>query len=275
MLDQETVRQIISRIPLDDGVFLAGGQALNFWAEHYAERAPELQHYGPFTSKDVDFFGRYQAAEKLAQALGGFVEKPAANSPENFVEAIVVVRGSDGDEVRIDFLNYVLGTNPDDLEKRRVELRPGVLREGQVVGQLHVPIMHPFHVLQSRIANVIKLDTRSTNVSTRQRQARAAPIILREYVRDRAAAGQADEVRGILEHLYHWLRKHQFGQNVRPHVDYDPLEILLDHRASRMLDERWLEHNLARWIEDIVSYRQGLDKRRSWVAERLKNLGIG
>ena len=274
MIDQETVRQVISRIPLEDGVFLAGGQALNFWAEHYA-RAPELKHYGPYTSKDVDFFGRYQAAEKLAEALGGHVEKPTASGPEAFVEAVVVVPDGDG-EFRIDFLNYVLGTDPGDLEKKRVEIRPLVIRDGEVVGQLQVPIMHPFHVLQSRIANVIKLGNNQVDQrSTRQRQAMAAPIILREYVRDRVAAGGLDEVRGILRELHHWLRRDAYGRQARSHVDYDPLQILEEHRGTKELDERWIEHNLAGWIEDVTNHRNSIGARLAALAQRAKQLGLG
>jgi hypothetical protein len=39
-------------------------------------RAPELAEFGPYTSKDMDYFGRVQAEEKLADALGGTVSTP-------------------------------------------------------------------------------------------------------------------------------------------------------------------------------------------------------
>ena len=49
--------EVIRRASPVGAAFLVGGQALNFWAERYSAHCKELEEYGPFTSKDVDFFG--------------------------------------------------------------------------------------------------------------------------------------------------------------------------------------------------------------------------
>lgn len=88
-LDPEEVLPILGQtdpMPL----IIAGGQALNIWAEHYSH-APELSYHLPFTSKDVDFVGRFGAASELAQKLGGYVGRPGKDGIQAWVEAIIVV----------------------------------------------------------------------------------------------------------------------------------------------------------------------------------------
>jgi hypothetical protein len=36
---------------------LIGGQAVNYWAEHYLSAEPQLAKLQPFTSEDIDFKG--------------------------------------------------------------------------------------------------------------------------------------------------------------------------------------------------------------------------
>lgn len=92
MLPQSIVDAIIATIEPGDEPFLIGGQATNFWAERYYEKDPGLAAYSPYSSKDIDFFGSYEAASKLARALGGTVRRPSANdhSPQTAVVSAVV-----------------------------------------------------------------------------------------------------------------------------------------------------------------------------------------
>jgi hypothetical protein len=48
---------------------LIGGQAVNYWAERYLSREPELQSLQPFTSQDIDFKGNHEDVERIAQQL--------------------------------------------------------------------------------------------------------------------------------------------------------------------------------------------------------------
>ena len=54
-----------------DGIpyVLIGGQAVNYWAEHYLAVEPELQKYVPFTSGDIDFRGNRDDVQHIAGQL--------------------------------------------------------------------------------------------------------------------------------------------------------------------------------------------------------------
>lgn len=80
-LPAEVVYDLAQILQLDaDHAFIIGGQALNLWAERYSD-VPELSDYGPYTSKDLDYFGYFKAAEKLADALNGSVRVPSMDMP--------------------------------------------------------------------------------------------------------------------------------------------------------------------------------------------------
>lgn len=48
---------------------LVGGQAVNYWAEHYLSREPELKPLQPFTSEDIDFKGNHDDVQRIARQL--------------------------------------------------------------------------------------------------------------------------------------------------------------------------------------------------------------
>ncbi|WP_427145430.1 hypothetical protein, partial [Rhizobium pisi] len=70
-LRPDEVIKIVSNLTVDDEAFIVGGQATFLWAGFYETVRPELEKYKPFTSKDIDYYGGVQAAEKLAEAIGG------------------------------------------------------------------------------------------------------------------------------------------------------------------------------------------------------------
>jgi hypothetical protein len=48
---------------------LIGGQAVNYWAEHYLAIEPQLETLQPFTSEDIDFKGGTEDVHHIAQQL--------------------------------------------------------------------------------------------------------------------------------------------------------------------------------------------------------------
>jgi len=48
---------------------LIGGQAVNYWAEHYLAAEPELAKLQPFTSQDIDFKGGRADVQHIADQL--------------------------------------------------------------------------------------------------------------------------------------------------------------------------------------------------------------
>jgi hypothetical protein len=48
---------------------LIGGQAVNYWAEHYLSADPQLEKLRPFTSEDIDFKGGHADVQRIARQL--------------------------------------------------------------------------------------------------------------------------------------------------------------------------------------------------------------
>ncbi len=48
---------------------LIGGQAVNYWAEHYLSVDPQLERLRPFTSEDIDFKGGSADVQRIARQL--------------------------------------------------------------------------------------------------------------------------------------------------------------------------------------------------------------
>lgn len=218
-------------------MFIIGGQALNLWAERYAH-VRELASFGPYTSKDLDYFGHRDAAEKLARHLGGRlrIPEPGNVTPQS---AILVARVA-GREVEIDFLAHVLGVRPKALEASAVEIIVPV-RSGDEQGALALPVMHPLHCFQSRVANVIQL-RRKDDVS--RRQLGAAPIVIREYTSEMLALGEKDEATRTLQRLFEYLRSDINGRVAHRYMDSDPAGVIDHFATDERIDVRYRQHNI-------------------------------
>jgi hypothetical protein len=57
------------RNPAGKPYILIGGQAVNYWAERYLEREPQLKTLSPFTSADIDFKGTADDVRHIAEQL--------------------------------------------------------------------------------------------------------------------------------------------------------------------------------------------------------------
>lgn len=67
---------------------LVGGQAVNYWAEHYLSQEPALNSLRPFTSEDIDFKGNRDDVERIAEQLAskpGYPAKVAITALAGFV----------------------------------------------------------------------------------------------------------------------------------------------------------------------------------------------
>lgn len=252
MLDPEIVYDIAGILQLSDKAFIVGGQALNLWAERYSH-VEELAAYGPYTSKDIDYFGHQAAAQKLADALNGELLIPDADdhTPQTaVVRAIIAMQ-----QVEIDFLWHVKGVDDKSLVTQAIDLKLTVRVNGRL-GVLHVPIMHPFHCMQSRLANVVELG-RTTELA--QRQLEASAIVLREYLSEMLDNGKHKHVTGVLQALFNYL---MCGTGRRAHkvMKNDPAEILAAFQDDERLDARWRKLSLA-------SMRRTIEERRTaWRA---------
>lgn len=68
---KETIELIGASLHDLPDIVLVGGQAVNYWADRYRHVVPELAAEWPFTSRDIDFFGRREDVEILAERLHG------------------------------------------------------------------------------------------------------------------------------------------------------------------------------------------------------------
>ncbi|HEX8416598.1 MAG TPA: hypothetical protein VF641_03250 [Methylobacterium sp.] len=237
-----------------------GGQALNLWAERYSH-VPELALYGPYTSKDLDYFGHRDAAEKLAKCLGGRVLVPSRDDATP--QSAIVVAELGGEKIQIDFLKYIKGVPVRALADSAAEL---VLTIHTAAGpsELALPVMHPLHCLQSRIANVVELK-REDDVAARQLA--AAPIVVREYISEMLDAGDHPEATRTLQRLFEHLRSDINGRVAHRHAGRDPAEII-DHFASdERLDARYREHNIAEM--------QAVLRRKKCIVARMTGHPLG
>jgi hypothetical protein len=248
VVPRDLVIQLTSILELSDGAFLVGGQALNVWAERYSS-ASELAYYGPYTSKDIDYFGHRNAAEKLAHALGGSVSFPDI---DNATPQTAIVTADVGDEhLEIDFIGTVLGVEPQQLEKLAVEIS-APLKADDSAGEIRIPIMHPLHCLQSRLSNVAILG-RTGDLALRQLQ--ASPIVLREYLREMLQLGHLKEVTATTKQLFRYLKTDPNGRRVWKYLSYDLVDILRELRADDRLDERYRDKTLQPMIDRIERVR--------------------
>ena len=263
VLRQDVIEEIIRHTNPDSGAFLVGGQALNFWAERYSPQASELAYFGPYVSKDIDFFGGRHAAAKLAAALGGTVSYPPAgdHSPNSAIVSACVL----GEKIKIDFLWSIAGTPTDKLEQQAVVIGYQI-QSGASQSVVPLKIMHPLHCLQSRAANVITLGRRD---NTSKRQLDAAPIILREYISE--ALGNEPDVHrarvaaSILKGLAHYLTSNPVGARYDQFSASNPLDTIRAFANDDRFDPRFRDNQLKNMIDE-VSARQALNRKRQAMA---------
>ncbi|MEC3909432.1 hypothetical protein U5A82_02770 [Sphingobium sp. CR2-8] len=219
--------------------------------------------YGPYTSKDLDYFGQREAAEKLAHALNGTLLIP--HSDDHTPQTAIVQATIGEQDVEIDFLWHVKGVNTASLEKQAVEVRMHV-RAGSRTGQMLIPIMHPLHCMQSRLANVVTLH-RDTDLARRQLE--ASPIVLREYLFEALAAGGHRHVTSVLQGLADYLLSDPVGRKAHKVMKNDPAAVFAHFQDDDRLDERWREKSLGAVRQKIA------ERREAWHMMVLRRLFKG
>ena len=178
------------------------------------------------------------AARKLADALGGELLIPDS---DDFTPQTAIVRAAiDGQAIEIDFLWHIKGVNEDSLVRQAVEIEMQV-RTARGVCELRIPLMHPLHCLQSRLANVIELG-RTSDLARRQLE--ASPIVLREYLVEVLEMGGHRHVTSTLRALCEFLLTDTNGRKAHQVMANDPAKILERFCLDERLDPRWRELSL-------------------------------
>jgi hypothetical protein len=171
---------------------LIGGQALNYWAEHYLDASPLLRAEAPFASGDIDFLRGLPTAERLARLLPGRLHLGTVYDSGVTIAAIEY-RDSDGDPRVIHFLGRMHGVDPNEVVKTSFKLE-GYLR-----------IMHPVLCLESRLSNLFDLAEYRTDHG--RKQAHAAIECAKTYVSDQMNRGEVAEVLKANERIFTFAKR--------------------------------------------------------------------
>lgn len=166
-------------------------------------------------------------------------------------QTAIVQAQINGQDIEIDFLGHVLGVRPKALQNGVAEIIVPY-RHSDGEGEVAIPIMHPLHCLQSRVANLIVLGRRD---DTARRQAEAAPVVLREYVSQALDQGDHREATRTLQNLFDFLSRDKTGRRAHLNVTRDPLEVLRHFANDRRIDERYKLRILAPAIRKIEQQR--------------------
>ncbi len=248
-LPQEVALRVAKAIGGVEAI-LVGGQAVAFWGEVFSSAVPELAEYGPYTSKDVDFFGRREAAERLAQALGGklFVPSLDDHTPNTALVRAEVA----GYPVEVDFLGNILGIRDSDI--RAVTLSVTVKTDA-ATAEFPLKVMHPVSCLISRVNSMLHPAIgRSDGFITRQ--ITATFYVTRQYISHILEHhGDHSEAHSSLKRLHDFMIRDHYGKVAHERTPIDPLEILKFMLANAHLDPRYKEKTLSNMVRRIENKR--------------------
>lgn len=245
VLTTEDLRSIL-KVCSTEGV-LVGGQALAFWADHYALSRPA--DLVAAVSADADFIADGELARKLARELGWKCWIPGFDDA-TFQTGKVTRKLPDGSVKQIDLLASVAGLATEAVVRRALEM------EVPQIGRLRV--MHPIDVLDSRIQNLALIPSKRTTAGISQ--ARLAMDVARAFI-----AADIDE-RGERSALQYLERIRKIAADtgaIRVFLDFgiDPLLAapIEEFRTTTALHSR-------RWpqiLSAIANQREKLRRQRS------------
>ncbi len=148
-LDPKRAREVLSH--LGDAMVLVGGQALAFWMDRYGLLPP-----GELVTQDGDAIGQLASAMELARALHARVLEPRKTARTALVAQLRIPAGN-GQHANMDILHQLYTV---DGLKKSAEFTRRVVRDSVKVqwhGEVHVRVMDPFDLLESRVHNAAGL----------------------------------------------------------------------------------------------------------------------
>jgi len=238
------------------GVVLIAGQAVSFWAEHYAarDRLPELgglhlrfpeQGQALWVSRDIDFLGGREEARLCAEELPGELVVQSAHAvfegaPPSHV-GIVVFDDTRGERRKVDFMDDLYGLSAADraeLGERAVPLT----REGRTT-----LVVDPISQLKSRLANATTLGDRK-GTPRALRQCQIAIWVAREWVLETLEVEGWSTLRNqLVKARVVPLAKTRLWRWARDKYALDPFECL----RPLLIDPRVPQRDRARWLPSL------------------------
>ncbi|HEU4729666.1 MAG TPA: hypothetical protein VFT22_17345 [Kofleriaceae bacterium] len=136
---------------LEHPIVLVGGQAVNFWANFYEDRAPELAVHAPYTSKDIDFLGSREAVRECAKRLGGKAKVATLDDMNTPSTGLVVFVDENHHTRQIDFLGSVAGVDGAEVVDTAAS---ATISDADGTPIASFLVMNPLLSLRSRVHNV-------------------------------------------------------------------------------------------------------------------------
>jgi len=205
---------------------LVGGQALAFWIAYYGVHIDDAAD--AVVSKDADFLGDRDDAQRFSIAIGGAVEFPGAMS---ILAGIVRKRVSPTEVFEVDILRTLNGLDPAAVRKHAREISDSGRNARYFV-------MSPVDCLVSRLENLRTIVSKQT--ATGAWQARVAVRVARAHTEALLAAGQEKEaVRTATEILR--AATHAMGLNAFERHGIDVLEAvpIAAYRSRTFVEQQW------------------------------------
>jgi hypothetical protein len=251
---------------LGQELVLVGGQAVNFWAESYQARSAELQIEAPFTSKDIDSCGSAQQAEECAQRLHGRCQ---VFGPDHLTRRHAVVAYVDASqrERSVDFLRSPFGVEGDEVRALSIVVQVAT------AAPLLSRVMHPVHVLESRVWNVSELPDYRNDKGLKQ--LRASVVCAREFGRDLLDAGRLRDVLRLNERIFSFaLRDPGLDVWVRDGVSVADAMVRDPRLPEAFARVRWpqMQNELEarRGAAAELAYRNGLGSLQRFEGDELR-----
>jgi hypothetical protein len=219
-LDAATLDAFLEDMGTD--MVLVGGQALAFWMDRY-----RITSAAASISNDGDALGNLERAQHIATHLRAALLTPDADALTSLVAQIRIPTGSAGKVRNIDVLHMLFTVS--GLRKSR-EFTEAVWRESVEIEWKpghHIRVMHPLHVLDSRVQNAVGLlESKGPHVVT---QAIWAVDVARAAIRRVLRQPGESERLGTLIRQVHNLARSRAGRQVlRQHgievLDAVPIE---------------------------------------------------
>jgi hypothetical protein len=204
-LDAATLDAFLQDMGTD--MVLVGGQALAFWMDRYG-----VTSTAAYVSNDGDALGNLERAQRIATHLRAALLTPDSSALTSLVAQIRIPSGSAGKVRNIDVLHLLFTVS--GLRKSReftqavwhdsveIEWKPGH----------HIRVMHPLHVLDSRVQNAVGLlEAKGPHVVT---QAIWAVDVAREAIRRVLRQPAESERLGAFIRQVHNLARSRAGRQI-------------------------------------------------------------
>lgn len=166
-ISPELLEKVLSSVTPD--AVLVGGQALFIWVSHYKIDFASGPLVGSI-SDDADFLGNRSDVAAIAHSVSGKPKFPTEREMTALVGQ-VKINVTPTEFVNVDVLHRIVGMTADMVKKNASEV---------MLGETRFFVMHPLHVLLSRVENLAQLEAKQNEVGVEQ--TRLATLVAREYI---------------------------------------------------------------------------------------------